>query len=651
MKTTIFAPLFACFLVVPSLARPTLQELPNVPGPAANDESSIFGEPLYVGAKRITDMEIKRFLCYGKGRNALEARKLGTLMQQEWELRVFETRNLLLDEQFDGRALEDLGDAEQADLQRQVDEILSRFEFDVEEYEDRLMREEKQFYERFPTLNLETEIARAYQSTQWYKDQVRQTLQFDDLFFKGHPDDWPAITIEATHQGSPEFDLVDDYARNHVLRLDLWHEKRATTETELLTVHFGGVAKDALTAPDAKRLKEMVDEEHGRFEPREDEMMMGLLRDFVMEALNNLVEVKTSIHGLPPHILMTVEGGGFEAELLLTEDVYQEMRHAFNDHDIEEAKTFLALTEATRQKLIAQGAYLGDDEFRAQFDDLSGQMENTMFQMDFLALQGHQFPSVESFYNHLRLLESYKTTIQDSLALDANGQPTPAMQAHMPIANGIMGLAKCQVEVLLVSAFDHPNNRWKENGWAAAEAGALELRKQIDTYLDRLAQQEQERHLAASEGRNAEIDESLKPFDQWWSELLDLNSEYWDPPLPVSGKMPAAVGMKNRGRFQGVAMTRNDMKRALGESSYTHYLDDFALVDEIFFNVEPGTVAGPFLGPQGFYICYLKAKNAPTNPLRLNNEKHLGMVQEDFARVSFTEFSHACLEQAEVRGL
>lgn len=652
MKTHLSSILLALLPAAPGLAFAAPQEA-TVTVPAndvTDDGTSMFGEALYVNGRRITDMEIKRFLCYGKGRNALEARKLGTLMQQEWELREYETRNALLDERYEGRALEDLGDAEQAELKTLVDQELAKYQFNVEEYEDRLAREEKDFYERYPTLSLDTEIARAYQSTQWYKDQVRQTLQFDDLFFKGHPDEWPAITIEATHAGSPNFDLIEDYAKNHVIRLDLWHQKRAETEAQLLASEFGGQQADALAPEDAARLKKMVDDEHGRFEPREDEMMMGLLRDFVMGALNDLVEVKTSIDGLPADILMTIEGGGFEAELL-TEDVYQEMKHAFTPEDIAEAKKYLAILEATRQKLSGMDALMSNDAFRAEFAEQTNMLQDTMFQMDFLALQGHLFPSVESYYNHLLLMTSYRATIEDQLAPVEPGNLPEPLEEHMTVANGIMGLAKCQAEVLLVSAFDYPQNKWKENGWEKAQARALELRSQVDAYLDKLSSQAEERLRAANAGENYTPEEELKPFDQWWSELLDLNSDYWDPPLPVTGKMPPAIGMKNRGRFQGSTMTRNDMKRAIGESSYSHFMEDFEIVDQIFFGMEPGTVAGPFQGPMGYYICYLKTKLPPTNPLNVRDERHLSMIQEDYTRMSFTDFCHAALDEADVKGL
>lgn len=649
MKTITSALLLTLLPAAPLLASAPIQEA-GVTAQPADDGNSIFGEPLYVNGTRITDMEIKRFLCYGKGRNALEARRLATLMQQEWELREYEYSEQMLSDDYDGRTSDELSEGEQQELTAAIAAEMAQFQYSIEEYDDRLKREETSFYGRYPTLDLDTEITRAYQSSAWYKEQVRQTLQFDDLFFKGPAEGWPPITIEAIHAGSPTFDLVEDYAKNDILRRDYWHKQRGETEAGLLTEEFEGADLDSLGTEERARLKGMVDEEHGHFEPREDEMMMGLLRDFVMAALNDLVDITTSTDGLPANILMTVEGGGFRAELL-TEDVYQEMSHAFSNHDIQEAKSCLALMAAAMDALIAKDALISSGDFKTKFSQMTDDLKDTMFQIEFLALQGHLFPSVETYYEHMRLMESYRSVIEAELAPNADGSLSAALQEHMPIANGIMGLAKAQAEVMLLSAFDYPNNKWSDNGWDSALNRALDMRSQVDTYLDNLAAQAEARLAAAASGENYAPDEVLKPFDQWWGELLDLNSDYWDPPLPVTGKMPPAIGLKNRGRFQSALMTRNDMKRAIGESSYTEFLEDHFIVDEIFFSMEPGTVAGPFLGPMGYYICYLRTKRSPTNPLNASDPRHLGMIQEDFLRKRFTQFSHACLEAADVKGL
>jgi len=282
--------------------------------------------------------------------------------------------------------------------------------------------------------------------------------------------------------------------------------------------------------------------------------------------------------------------------------------------------------------------------------EIREQMANTMFNMDFLALQGHGYPSREAYEAHLQLVESYKRASQDKLEV-TDGVLSPELQAHMPIANGIMGLARAHADILLVSAFDFPNFEWKENGWQVAYEHSMALREQVDAYLVELAADRQKRADAAEKGENYTPEVELLPFDRWWTDLLRQNSEYWDPPLPVVGKPPPAIGLKNFGAFQDEAMTRNDMKRAIGESEYEHFLSDGAIVDTIFFEMEPGTVGGPYRGPKGYYLVYLKSRSNPTNPLNTRTERHVQMIQEDWVRKSFQAYAHAALAEATLSGL
>jgi hypothetical protein len=579
----------------------------------AAPSGSVLGEPLIVNGHRITDMEIKRFLCYGKGYNALDSRRLGVLIKQERELRQYESRNSIAAERYAGASFESLTVEQQAEVDVAVASALAYMEYDEAEYSRRIELHLVQFTERYPSLDLDTETRRAYESVAWYDDQVRQTLEFETMFFPGHPDNWPEITLEAIHQGSPNFDLVADYAQHYQWRLE-------------------------------------AAEEAGEPIKREEEMMMSLLRDYVMTALASLVEIKTQTDGLPAEALMTIEGGGF-SETLKTEEVFQEMKHVFSPHDVYEAKLFLALEYVVKKKLIEAGALKDRAEFLAEIRQMQADLEGSMFNWDFLALDGHQFPSVVAYNEHAYLVESYKTLIASQITRTENNTLPPELQAYLPRANVIMGLGRAQADVLLVSAFDFPRYEWKEDGWAHAEKAGNAVRREIDDYIDYFNGQANEKQSALEEGRNYVEPEDLISFEEFWSNLLDLKSEYWDPPLPVSGKMPPAMGLKNKGRFTGEPTTRNDFRRFVGESPYTEYLHDLSVTDKIFFEMEPGTFDGPYKGAQGYYIVYLKQRLAPTNPIDPFEDRHFSMLTDDFARTSFQAYAHQALEEAEVSGL
>ena len=138
-------------------------------------------------------------------------------------------------------------------------------------------------------------------------------------------------------------------------------------------------------------------------------------------------------------------------------------------------------------------------------------------------------------------------------------------------------------------------------------------------------------------------------FERFWAQLLDLNSDYWDPPMPSSGKMPPMVGMKQKGRFG--LMTRNDLERAIGESPYLQFLFGSSITDAIFFDMQPGSTEGPYAGPKGYYIIHLKTRTSPTNPLNLNEPKHIDLLKEDFVRREFVDYAHEALKKADVKGL
>ena len=591
------------------LAVPAAHAKPLAPVtvPQADDATaatSEFGEPVFVNGVRISDMAIKRFLVYGPGRNGLDARKLQILMDHEREIRVDEVREAVAAE-MDGASDEALA--------AEVAERMKRFNLDTSFVDRRLAAEKASFQERFPTLDHEVELRRAYGSGDWYRDQVRQTMEFDQLFFPEHPDSWPMLSVEAIQGGSPQVDLIADYAREFERRL-------------------------------------AVSVESGEPIVAEQEMMMSLLRDFVMQALWSLADVKTATQGISEDLAMVIDGGDWNAEIT-TQGVFDEMRVAFSSQDIEDAKLCLALLEAARQKLEAEGVLSSDEDFQTMVASIREQMANSMFNMDFLALQGHGFPSSEAYEQHLRLVDSFKSGRTEALVIGDNGELGAELQAHLPIANGIMGLAKARAEILMVSAFDFPSFSWKENGWEDAYERATVLRAQVDSYLAELSSEAEARAAAVEKGENFAPEKELLPFERWWTDLLRQNSDYWDPPLPATGKQPPAIGLKNFGAFNEEPMTRNDMKRAIGESEYEHFLANGALVDTIFFDMEPGTVAGPYRGPKGFYLIYLKGRTRPTNPLNLRTERHRQMIQEDWVRKAFQAYAHEALATAETRGL
>jgi len=528
------------FAGVSSSRRP--QQGPAGPSAAA----SSIDVPLVVDGERIPELEIRRFLVYGVGRALLEVRKLEILTEQERER----------------RAALGVAAGEPTD----------------EEVRAACEREIAGFAERYPTLDAETEIRRAYASRAQYERRQRQTLAFDALFFPDDPRDRPDVTQDVIRE-------------------------------------LGAVAAVPASG--------------------EDEMVRALLRDRVVAALEARVDVRTARHGLPAELAMVVEGSGFRREVA-TDEIFAEIRDAVSAADVADAKRFLALNRAAADRLEALGVLVPEEEHRARVRELEDRRprEQAGFDLEYMALQGHGFPSVEAYADYLRLADSFRATREAELQPLADGSLAPALRGHLAVANQVLGLARADTEVLFVSAFDFLNFRWKEDGWEWARLEARRLKQELDAHLDALE-------------RGTTPD--LQPFDELWSEMLDFHSEFWDPPLPATGRPPAQVGMKRKGHFG--PNTRNDLERALGESPYRQLLTNDSIADRVFLEMTPGAVAGPFRGPQGYSIVYLRGRTAPTNPLRPGEPTHVELLREDYLRRELVAFAHRALAEARVEGL
>src|SRR4029077_10139038 len=104
---------------------------------------------------------------------------------------------------------------------------------------------------------------------------------------------------------------------------------------------------------------------------------------------------------------------------------------------------------------------------------------------------------------------------------------------------------------------------------------------------------------AQAEGKEYKPEKEVVEPYRFWSQEVDDHSEYWDPPSPEKGR-GSDVAMKRRGRF-GLRY-RNDLQGFVGETPFTHWVTGTSITDFTFNDQAEGTVAGPFRGPEGYYI-------------------------------------------------
>ncbi len=85
----------------------------------------------------------------------------------------------------------------------------------------------------------------------------------------------------------------------------------------------------------------------------------------------------------------------------------------------------------------------------------------------------------------------------------------------------------------------------------------------------------------------------------------------------------------------------------MNESAYVNFLRGGLVTDEIFFEQPIGTVAGPFKGPWGYYLTKVVSRTPPTRPLNMNDERHLELLRDDWYRISFIDYAHEAMANAE----
>ena len=567
-------------------------------------EPSIFGEPIVVYGVQITDDQIKRALCFGTGRVSVQYSPVDMLKF-----------NVLAEDELKRR--------------KEAGEDLSKFAISDEFNMNKLLRDKADFVMRYPTLDFPTEVGRSFMSLDLFLEHQKIMLQFDRLFIADNPDDWPDLTEAVVMEFGGELFVQDARDSHKNRKIRMLHDRLKKAELALRT----GTGDEFLDAETDARLLQQATEQAETYTvtPKDleelqpdDPIFTDTLRQIVLQALNNYAV----IHADPDQILADLPEAGADSPsdpqarqkareeraraVLLTVDgvpimideVWQRIAPFCTSDLIEDVKRFLVLNALLERDLTAKDSLMSFAEFReywpttARINPNTGERPKMNYQEylnnhEMVSSQVLGLPSLYHFARLMRLQESYRKSIKDELAKDENLLPL------MPQMNQIAGAAKANVEVLLCSAYDFVNVKWKDNGWAAAKAKALDLKKQLD------------------EGAQ-------------WTPLLELHSEFWDPPMPDTGSKPQ-FGYLFKGKFG--EQTRSQLLQYMSESEYRLYLYGAPLIaDYIFFDQKMGTVDGPFRGPKGYYITRLTGKTPFSRPLDIKEPVHREILEINYLK-------------------
>jgi hypothetical protein len=587
----------------------------SAPAVAPQGAASMFGEPLIVHGRRITDDEIQRFLCASVGGRDFDTIKFSILVDEE---------------------LQKLAQ------QGATPEQLARYEVSDADLDARLARERDDFLLRYPTLDFAVEVGRAELSLELFRERLRQTMRFDRVFRPENPLEWPEITkaIIAEQLGETWYDDERVSYASRVRRL-------FDTEQNILVGQGYRPLLEKLAAIDPRdtaTLVAAIDEPEavaalavlkaaGKGEiPADDPIAVDAVRGTILMALNTWAIVQTDhdeiAAALPPpaadapkdaaaaleraRSVMAIVNG----QPMMMDTIWSRIAPFCTPDLVDEAKRFLAEVALLEHELAAKGTLLTPAQFREWWPSTSKQGKPSyseyLSQHEMLSSQVLGFPSLPAFASYMRVQESFKRAIAADLARDELLAPT------LPVINQIAGASKLSVDVLFVSAFDFPNNRWKPSGFAEARERALAIKSDLD--------------------KGAE-----------WRPTLELYSEFWDPPMPETGNKP----MQNfyfKGTFGDQPQTRNQLQGYIGDSDYRSFLFGTAVTDQIFFEQKMGSIDGPWRGPKGYYIARITGKTPPTKPLDLNEPKHREIVEYFYLKNSMAARALALLREGIANG-
>ena len=418
---------------------------------------------------------------------------------------------------------------------------------------------------QYPTLEVDFVLGQNGIMPGTLRSLTAQNQLFTQVFLPDNPADWPVLTRDA---------ILTKFGEPFVQQLQTAHETR--------------VAEGTVNDPAAQQGQALFKK---------------LLRDTIVQTLAGGSDIKTTASGLPPGVALRVDGID-----IMTADVFASIAPRLTADDVRKARLWVAKREVVKAVLEAAGAYLDDEAFAAAFAEHEAPYAGSMLTLEMVVRQFKRFPSMDHYREHFRLQTSFERMAAESLDREA-------LEAHLPRAQRLLGLETVDAEVILISAYDFPTGRWKENGWQAARERAKAVAGE----------------LAEADGEN-------------WTAMLEQHSDFWDPPVATNAAQPQQPTRPDKGRFG--SKNRNELVQALGESEFLMFVEGSSVADALFFDVEAGGLGGPWRGPFGYYIGLVKSRTPAKQAVTLDGDRYEDLIRQDLLSVRFNAFAQAMAKNA-----
>lgn len=385
-----------------------------------------------------------------------------------------------------------------------------------------------------------------------FLQQKRQAILFDRTFFPGTPKTWPQITKEAIIANTQS-----DQGPQFIAQLE-----KATEGTD----------------------------EKGQ--PKKlPEFWVGMMRQFVQKGLRNWSDIKYASNGLPPDIVLSVNGIEWK-----TAEAFEFVKQGLYVQDLERAMQEVVVREALRQELVAKGAYVSDEVFQQRYEEYRKPYDSTPFTVEVIATRFKGYPCLEAFRARWRLITSFGDTIKDEMTDEH-------LQAHADKFAAFFADGQVSIDMIPFQARNPKTGAWEPDGMEKAK-------------------QRCEETFAALEKKELSFDEAIAKRGEFFS-----NDE-------------------KRGRLGFLPL--NQLKQQLRESEFTQLLDGYSVANFLFYDAEVGKTVGPIQGPDGWFVARVNARTPPRRKIDVKIERERELVKEDYLNHRFFLWANDVIAKAKV---
>jgi len=457
--------------------------------------------------------------------------------------------------------------SEELELQAKAGKSVEGFEVSDEDINEIFEKVEEQLKEEYPEGDVTLE--QVLKKDDGGKRLVRTTEIFKRVFLPENPSDYSDTTITALKAQENGDQLID--------QMKIAYDLRVANDLE-------GVSPG-------------------------ERVFQTMLLQQIVKYLGDTADIVDDEALLPRNVLLRVNGKD-----ILIDTIWNQVKSRVTSMEVRAAKQWLTNMTLLEQALSEAGVWMTEEEGKQAYFDHAEPYKGSIFSIERLAVTVKHFPSVGAYKKYYRAYESFHRLMKEKMTDEVLEEYGKRRTRHL------IGQVTVDADVILLSAYDHKANQWKENGWAEAEAKTKEVLR-----------------LLVVDG---------KPWDQ----VLQKHSEFYDLPIPKSqmGQEPPHW-ITDKGRFRN--KQRNILMKNLDESDYWLFLNGDSITDYIFYEQEVDQIGEAMRGPKGWYIPLLHRRSDPPARLSTSEENMRTLIEQDYLNYHLRMYVADLVSKNDVRGI